>query len=116
MTLNISTAKPKKKALALVWACERFNLYLCGLPEFDLVTDHQALKTIYGPRSKPSARIERCVLRLQPLNYKLIYVPSRENIADALSWLTKVPASRGYAQDEEYVRAITLQAVLQPSR
>ena len=104
-------SQTEKEALALVWACERFNLYLCGLPEFDLVTDHQALKTIYGPRSKPSARIERWVLRLQPFNYKVIYVPSRENIADALSRLTKVPASRGYVHDEEYVRAITLQAV-----
>ena len=104
-------SQTEKEALALVWACERFNLYLCGLPEFDLETDHQALKTIYGPRSKPSARIEQWVLRLQPFKYKVIYVPSRENIADALSRLTKVPASRGYVHDEEYVRAITFQAV-----
>lgn len=31
-------------ALRLVWSCERFNLYLCGLPKFDLVTDHQAFE------------------------------------------------------------------------
>lgn len=55
----------EKEALALVWACERFNLYLIGRP-FDLVTDHKPLETIYSPRSKPSARIERWVLRLQP--------------------------------------------------
>ena len=97
--------------MALVWACERFNLHLCGLPAFALVTDHQSLKTIYGPRSKPSARIERWVFRLQSSNYKVIYVPPRENIADALSRLTKVPASHGYVHDEEYVRVITLQAV-----
>ena len=104
-------SQTEKEALALVWACERFNLYLCGLPEFDLVTDHQVLKTIYGPRSKPSARIERWVLRLQPFSYKVIYVPFRENIADSLSRLIKVPATCGYVHDEEYVRAITLQAV-----
>ena len=104
-------SQTEKEALALVWACERLNLYLRGLPEFDLVTDHQALKTIYGPRSKPSAPIERWVLRLQPFNYKVCYVPSRENIADALSWLTKIPAYCGYVHDEEYVRAIMLQAV-----
>ena len=104
-------SQTEKEALALVWSCERFNLYLYGLPEFDLVTDHQALKTIYGPTSKPSARIERWVLRLQPFNYKVRYVTSRENIADALSRLTKIPASKGYVQDEEYVREVTLQAV-----
>ena len=45
--------------LALVWARERFHLYLYGLPQFDLVTDHEALKFIYSRKSKPSARIER---------------------------------------------------------
>ena len=75
------------------------------------MTDHQALKTIYGPNSKPSARIERWVLRLQPFNYQVRYVTSRENIADALSRLSKIPASKGYVQDEEYVREVTLQAV-----
>ena len=29
----------EKETLSLVWSCERFNLYPCGLPEFDLVTD-----------------------------------------------------------------------------
>ena len=36
---------------------------------------------------------------------------SRENIADGLSRLTKIPASKGYVQDEEYVHEVTLQAV-----
>jgi len=36
---------------ALVWACKRFHLY--GLPRFELVTDHEALKVIYSTRSKP---------------------------------------------------------------
>ena len=61
-------SQTEKKALALVWACERFNLYLNGLPEFHLVTDHQALKTIFGQGSKPSARIKHWVLRLQSFN------------------------------------------------
>ena len=81
-------SQTEKEALALVWLCERFNLYLYGLPEFDQVTDHQALKIIYGPTSTPFERIERWVLRLQTFNYKVRYVTSRENIADALSRLT----------------------------
>lgn len=36
---------------------------------------------------------------------------SRENIADVLSRLTKISASKGYVQVEEYVREVTLQAV-----
>ena len=87
-------SQTEKKALALVWACERFHLYLYGLPKFDLVTDHEALKVIYSRKSKPSARIERWVLRLQPYNYQVCCVPSRKNIADALSRLTKIPAFR----------------------
>ena len=86
-------------------------MYLNGFPEFNLVTDHQALKTIFGPRSKPSAHIKRWVLRLQPYNYRVCFVSSKNNIADALSRLTKIPASQRYIQDEEYVWDVTPQAV-----
>ena len=69
-------SQTEKEALALMWACERFNLYLLGLPTFDLVTDHEALKGIYLRGSNQSARIERWVLRLQPYNYKVCCVKS----------------------------------------
>ena len=72
------------------------------------MTDHQALKTIFGSGSKPSARIKHWVLRLQSFNYRVSFVSSRNNIADALSRLTKIPASQGYIQDEEYVREVTV--------
>ena len=41
-------SQTEKEALALVWVCERLNLYLYGLQTFDLVTDHEALKVIYS--------------------------------------------------------------------
>ena len=104
-------SQTEKEALALVWACERFNLYLYGLQLFDLVTDHEALKVIYSRGSKPSARIERWVLRLQPYNYKVCCVKSRHNIADALSRLSKIPASRNSCYGDEYVRMVALESV-----
>ena len=36
----------EKDALALVWACDLVHLYLYGSSQFDLVTDHEALKVI----------------------------------------------------------------------
>ena len=47
-------SQTEKEALALVWACERLNLYLYGPQTFNLVTDHEALKVIYSRGSKPS--------------------------------------------------------------
>lgn len=90
--------------------CERFHLYLYGLTEFELVTDHEAFKVIYSTSSKPSARTERWVLRLQPYNYRVCYVPSRKNIADALSRLTKIEDSFRSQDDDEYVRMVASHA------
>ena len=79
-------SQTEKEALALVWSCERFHQFLYGM-DFELVTDHKPLQTIFSPTSKPSARIERWVLRLQPFTFRVRYVPGPQNIADALSRL-----------------------------
>lgn len=77
----------EKEALALVWAVEHFKMYLYGKDQFELITDHKPLETIFGPRSRPCARIERWVLRLQSFNFKIVYRPGKTNIADPLSRL-----------------------------
>lgn len=59
-------SQTEKESLALVWGVERFYFNLDGL-NFELVTDHKPLEAIFKPTSKPPARIERWVLRLQAL-------------------------------------------------
>lgn len=80
-------SQTEKEALALVWGPERFHHLVYGR-EFELITDHKAHEFIFSPKSKPCARIERWVLRMQAYKYKVIYRPGKENIADPLSRLS----------------------------
>lgn len=113
----------EKEALALVWAIEHFNMFLYG-KDFDLVTDHKPLETIFGPKSKPCARIERWVLRLQSYKFNIKYSPGKNNIADPLSRLCKLSADPplvgvDYVQnviDQIKPVAISLQEITECSR
>lgn len=104
-------SQTEKEALGLVWACEKFHAYIYGI-EFDLVTDHKPLQVIYGPLSKPCARIERWVLRMMPYKYKVVHIPGTKNIADALSRLVKQspPSDSLSKAAEDYVRFIAVEA------
>ena len=91
---------------------EHFHLYLYG-QTFTLVTDHKPLEIIYGSRnSKPSARIERWVLRLQPYTFKVIYRAGADNPAD---YLSRHPVKHSkHTQEklaEQYVNFIALNSV-----
>ena len=82
-----------------------------GVP-FDLVTDHKPLEVIYRPRSKPRARTERWVLRMQPYKFKVKYEPGSSNIADPLPRLVgnlKTSSSHS-AEAEEYVGFVAINA------
>ena len=84
-------SQTEREALAIVWGCEHFSMYLLGV-KFKLVTDHRPLQFIFNRlTSRPSARIERWVLRLMAFDYEVVYKPGHGNIADPLSRLSVDP-------------------------
>lgn len=78
-------SQTEREALAVVWGCEYFHLYVYGKP-ITVCTDHKPLISIYGnPKSKPPARIERWALRLQPYQVSIVYQKGENNPADYMS-------------------------------
>ena len=77
-------------------------MYVYGR-EFELETDHKPLN-IYDTSSKPSARLERWVPRLQGYNFKVGYRPGKTNIADALSRLNSMVQKDPSGEEADFVR------------
>ena len=80
-----------KEALAIILGVRKFHCYLYGR-KFILVTDHQPLLTIFGPKkgipATTAARLQRYALFLQGHEYKIEYKNSKSHAnADALSCL-----------------------------
>ncbi|KAJ7998311.1 hypothetical protein DPEC_G00221380 [Dallia pectoralis] len=70
----------EREALACIWACERWHLYLYGR-SFTLRTDHQALTALMstsGGGHRP-LRLYRWSERLQQYDFQLQFTPGKTN-------------------------------------
>ncbi|XP_055634002.1 uncharacterized protein K02A2.6-like [Toxorhynchites rutilus septentrionalis] len=100
----------EREALALVWAIEKFRLYLLGAT-FKLITDCKPLDFLFSPRSKPCPRIERWVLRVQSYRFDVIYQPGATNLADALSRLSVSKPEPFDDEHEAFIKALVATTV-----
>ena len=106
-------SQTEREALAVVFGCERYHLYVMG-SRFTVVTDHKPLVSIYNnPQSNPPAWIEHWTLCLQRYDMTVVYRPGKDNPAD---YLSRHPdphpkAYRAEMEGEEYVNFVAINAV-----
>ena len=78
-------SQTEREALGITWELEHFRLYIIGR-RVTVITDHRPLLQIFNdPTNRPTARIERWILRLLVYDYVVIYSPGQKNPAGYIS-------------------------------
>ena len=82
-------AQIEKEMLAVVFGCEKFHKLLYGKRDVTIESDHKPLETIMRkPISSALMRIQKMILKLQPYEFRLVYVKGKDlGLADCLSRL-----------------------------
>ena len=91
-----------KEGLAIIFGIKRFQLYRSGR-KFTLITDHQPLTRIFGPKSSvpplAAARLQRWAVLLSGYNFDITYKNSAGN-ANA-DFFSRFPV-QSLADDEDF--------------
>ena len=76
----------EREALAVEFTTTRLQMYLLGVPKFQLATDHKPLLPLFiNPTAKLPPRIERLALKMQNLDFKMIHIPGKSNMTNYMS-------------------------------
>ena len=81
-------AQIEKECLACTWACEKFDKYLRGMENFQIITDHKPPIPLMNTKSLDEVplRCQRLLIRLRNYCYVAHHIPGKEmHISDALS-------------------------------
>ena len=110
-------SQTERQALSIIWGCEQFRLYLLGIP-VTVWTDQKSLVPLFNnPNATLSARMERSMLRKQPFNITVQYLPGEWNAADFSSRHRDIDISGRRSEGlEKRIRILTGQSRLHSHR